>query len=219
MAEENAVDQQKRLTVLENRLKALEAALMAEKRKTAAMQELLTSQQSGVDNALASYDRAFSQAAKSYEPIIQRALTLSAITKITEKETDGDGGFELEIPKSVMDNVSSVFKDLPRTLAAMALVISLFTGGTSVVSLFQSNLAQSQVEEVSDQVKEAKEDSDSAKQEASNAKIEAVEAKKEAESAKENASEAKQEAKTANDNAEKAKIEVEKVRQTTNPGQ
>jgi len=215
MATENATDPQKRLAILENRVKALEAVLMAERRKTAAMQEALAAQQNGVEQALASYEKAFSQAAKSYEPIIQRALTLSALVKKTEQVSEADQGFELEIPKSMLDSIADIFKDLPKTLAALALIISLFTGGTSMVSLFQSNLAQNQVAEVSDDVKEVKVNTETAKQEANDAKLEAVEAKKEAESAKEDAGEAKEDAKTAKEEAGEAKLEVERVKQTT----
>jgi hypothetical protein len=66
-----------RLIALEAKVKALEETLAVEKRKTAEMQQLLRSYKYGVDQVLIGYEKAFEQAAKSYEPIIQRALTLS----------------------------------------------------------------------------------------------------------------------------------------------
>ena len=207
--------EQKRLAELEKRMRALENALMAEKRKTAALEQLVESRQNGLDQVLSSYERAFEQAAKSYEPIIQRALRMSG----SAGRESAPGNPPLEPPpanednKSALDNLASIFKDVPKTLAGLALIISLFTGGTSVVSLFQSNLAQSQVEQVSDQVQQVEEEAQLAQQEASEARLEATEAKAEAESAKENASEAKQEAEVAQDEAAEAKLEAMTAKQ------
>ena len=194
-------EQTDRLAILEKRVKALEQALMVEKRKTTALQQRIEQEAAEADQIRLSYESAFDQAAKSYEPIIQRALTLSQTAiESAYRETAA-----IQVDRSLIEGVSGIFKDVPRTLAALALIISLLTGGTSIISLTQSSLAQNLINEVTDRISEVEEDTESAKAEANNARLEAVEAKKEAESAKEDAVEARAE-------TEKIQAEVDKVR-------
>ncbi len=202
-----------RLAALERRVKALESVLMAERKKTAALEQLLAARQQGLDQVLTGYEKAFDQAAKSYEPIIKRALMLSPAWPPEERLPKAVEPIQVEPENpSSWGNVASIFKDMPRTLAALALIISLFTGGTSAVSLFQSNLAQNQVETVSDQIQKVEEEAETAQQEASDAKLEAVMAKKDAEAAKEDAVEAKQDAEAAKEDADEAKQEAEQAK-------
>ena len=211
MAAENPSDDTKRLTALENRVKALEGALMAEKRKTAELQTLMDAHQSGLDQALDSYEKAFSQAAKSYEPIIQRALTLSRSRP--PAKTDGLPTEPMPDDRSFMDNLSSIFDDLPKTLAGIALIISLLTGGTSILSLVQSTLAKTEVGAVFNRVLIVEEDTKAAKTQATDATLASTEAKKDAEAANQTATEAKVNAALAKDQAAEATIKAESATQ------
>ena len=203
-------DPNKRFAILEKRIKFLEQTLAAEQRKTAEMQKVIAVYSSDLEQTLDIYDKAFEQAAKGYEPIIQRALVLGGPTgggkgKSSSRPVvvDRKGAVlkagEPGDDQSFMDNVVAIMDDLPKTLAAVALIISLFTGGTSIVSLVKSNFAHSQAIE--------------AKAEAGDAKVSAVEAKKDAETAKQGADVALDAASTAQTEATQARSSSETAKE------
>ncbi|HEY84969.1 MAG TPA: hypothetical protein G4N96_07665 [Chloroflexi bacterium] len=212
MSNPTTSDSSKRLAVLERRMKLMEQALTAEQKKTAEMQKVIAVYANDLEQTLDIYDKAFGQAAKSYEPIIQRALILSKPTVaggekpssrpvVVDKRGKvlkaGEPGEE----QSFMDNVVAIMDDLPKALAAVALIISLFTGGTSIVSLVQSNFAHNQAAE--------------AKAEAGTAKVDAVEAKKDAETARQGAGVALETAGTAQTDAAQAKSDAETAKESS----
>ncbi len=203
-------DPNKRLTILEKRIRFLEQTLAAEQKKTAEMQKVIAVYSSDLEQTLDIYDKAFEQAARGYEPIIQRALVLGKpatedkslpssrpvmVDKGGEVLKVGEPGEE----QSFMDNVVAIMDDLPKVLAAVALIISLFTGGTSIVSLVKSNFAHNQAVE--------------AKAEAGDAKVNAVEAKKDAETAKQGVGVAMEAAGAAQTDAAEAKINSETAKE------
>ncbi len=203
-------DPNKRFAILEKRIKFLEQTLAAEQRKTAEMQKVIAVYSSDLEQTLDIYDKAFEQAAKGYEPIIQRALILGepavagegkplsrpvVVDKRGEVLRAGEPGED----QTFMDNVVAIMDDLPKVLAAVALIISLFTGGTSIVSLVKSNFAHSQAVE--------------AKAEAGDAKVDAVEAKKDAETAKQGIGVALDAASTAQTEATQAKASSETAKE------
>jgi hypothetical protein len=96
-----------------------------------------------------------------------------------------------------LQNVVALVDDLPRVLAGIALLISLVTGGTSVISLFQSVTARTQAVEARIEAQSAKETSASAVIEASVANDTANEARTQASEARVEAENAKQNADTA----------------------
>lgn len=222
------------LAELEARVQSLENALHTEQQKTAEMQRLIDSQSSGLEQSIAGYDKAFEHASRSYEIVLQRALDMTG-KRVIDRPITSPSKSNKGTTTTIITHVADIFDDLPKVLASFALVVSLFTGGTSLISLFQSSLAREQVQIVTDVVHmvegeatEAKVEAQEAKNDATNAKLEAVEAKAEASSAKEDATEAKQEAQEAKDdasvakedateakvNAEQAIQEVEKVTET-----
>lgn len=209
-----------RISTLETRLKALERALMTEKRRGDNLQQMLES--GGLSQLSDSYDKAFSQASQSYQRIIEEALVLghrkSAITPALPPSQDN--------PETVIGHVANIFDDLPKILSAVAIVISLIAGSTSITSLLQidnvntkAELAAGKAENAQDTAKEAKIDAEFAKENATQAQLDAEFAKDDASEAKEKAVVAQQEAEQATQNVqqveEKVKQAVEDA-QTTN---
>ena len=198
----------KRLTTLEKQVEILGRALAAEKKKTEALQAMLDSVERGLDQTTAHYDRAFEQAAKSYEPIIQRALDLSNSTPSVDPDPPT---FTKTKPPTFFDNVTAIVDDLPRVLASLALIISLITGGTSIASLIKSTTAQLQAATASEDAGTAVQQATSAQVEASAANEKATAAQQNSEEAVTKATEAQVDAVTAKEKAQTATETVEKV--------
>lgn len=210
----NADDTQQKLTDLETRIKGLEKALMAEKRRGDKLQALLEKDATGVEHLSDSYERAFEQAAKSYHRIIEEALTLRG--KQTEKPPSKSQPID-PLPEeeqqdvTLIGHVANIFDDLPKVLSSLAIVISLIAGSTSISSLFQIDSVNNKVEFVSEKADTAQDQALDAKRDAEAAKDNAAQAQLNAEFAKEDASEAKQEAEQAKQEVQQVEEDVQQV--------
>jgi predicted nucleic acid-binding Zn-ribbon protein len=198
----------KRLAALEKQVEILGRALAAEKKKTEALRATLDSVERGLDQTTAHYDRAFEQAAKSYEPIIQRALDLSGSTPPVGPALPTSTKTK---PPAFFDNVTAIVDDLPKVLASLALIISLITGGTSIASFVKSTSAQLQAATASEDAGAAVQQATTAQVEASAANEKATTAQQNSEEAVTKATEAQVDAVTAKEKAETATETVEKV--------
>lgn len=206
---------EKRLAALENQVEVLGRAFTAEKKKTEELRKTLDSYESGLARSSENYDRAFVQAAKSYEPIIQRALELSGslpagiLPGAPPRPVPAKGK-----PPTFFENMTNIVDDLPKVLASLALIISLITGGTSMASFVKSTSAQIQAATATENAGAAVQEANDAKVEASAAKEKATTAQQNSEVAVNKATEAQVEAATAKEKAESAN---EAVQQGVNP--
>ena len=204
---QNLSPYEERLTALEKHMEILARALAAEKKKTEDLQKAFDTYQRGVAQGVESYDKAFEQAAKSYEPIIQRALVLSGDATI-EREPGASQPILVEPaerPPNFSQSLTAIVDDLPRVLASLALVIALITGGSSIASLVKSTSAQDQAVTAVENAGKAILQASNANVEASAANEKAASANSTAETAIQEASSAKVEANVANEKASTAK--------------